>query len=196
MSEKGIIVTPEEVRLILSGKQTQKMLPMRPQPVRIGSRWDWDICSWTAERPYCPIGSLELAIDYAPYQIGDSLWLREPWRTTMFFDDIRPKLLPEEAACYYEAYKEIENIPNIGKLRPGMFLPKRFARPLRLPVTSVKIQRPQDLTLEEIVAEGLLPDDKPGALRRAWYAVWTTIYGAKSWELNPWSFVYSWEPVK
>lgn len=49
-----------------------KMLErMQPQPRLEGGQWYWGNCSWTASRPHCPTGTLEIPIDYAPYKVGD-----------------------------------------------------------------------------------------------------------------------------
>ncbi len=181
MSEKGISVTPEEVRQILSGKKTRTMRLMKSQPL---------------SEPVLQDGRYHFvdASYLSPYQIGDSLWLREPWQTLKDFDSYRPSELYDFVHINYIA--DSGKLIDWGKFRAGRFLPKRFARPLRLPVTGIKVQRPQDLTLEEIIAEGIFNRKKDIFLRWKWRDKWTEIYSKKSWELNPWCWIPMWEPVK
>lgn len=168
MTEKPILFTPWSVRRILAGAKTRTMRPMKPSEY---------LSPLTAK--------------FAKYAVGDSLWIREPWHCAIEYDAIAPRNLPEEPGVWFEAGSRSGDIAKlVGRLRPGMFLPKRFARSLRLPVTSVKVQRPRDLTVEEMVAEGV----ECNALQEAtwaWEKIWTGIYGAASWEANPWCFVYS-----
>lgn len=92
--------------------------------------------------------------------VGHRLWVREAWRTVPMFDHIRPSLLPDDAPIYYEA----DNLSglNLGKLRPGMFMPQAFAR-IQLEVVSVRKERLHDITEEGARAEGieLLPPEEP-----------------------------------
>lgn len=85
---------------------------------------------------------------------------------------------------------------------PSIHMP-RWASRLTLEVTGVRVERLQDITGEDILAEGVghdLRDDERGAfealaLRDRWRSLWTTINGADSWGANPWVWVVEFRRV-
>lgn len=199
MTEKGMIFTAWSVGRILAGAKTRTMRPMQLQPIYHAEH----IWSWSKQIKGVDTGvqwqngdnPTDLLCEFAPYKVGDSLWIREAWRTDKGFNYMRPTVLPETAPVWFESQSPYHYLPlqnsEVGRLRPGMFLPKRFAWPVRLPVIAVKVQRPRDLTLEEIWDEGIrvVPAyNRPDA----WKQKWVEIYGERSWEANLWCFIYEW----
>ena len=99
-------------------------------------------------------------------------------------------------------------------LRPPLFMPKKFARTWLL-VTEVKApERVQDISEEDIKAEGIEFDgiwwrsvrhEIKGTLKcwptaiMAWEKLWDSIYGddkAKSWAANPWTWPISFKKIE
>lgn len=157
------------------------------------------------------------------HAVGDRLWVRESWNWT-FIKDLAPgetlgRTLDEccEAnggfACpvgdgiVYEATNAHEH-PEHGKARwrPSTNLP-RYASRITLTVTDVRVQRLQDISEVDAVAEGarlalddrflggpLVQTDTPNvfATPRNWYRdLWDSINGAGSWDANPWVAAYT-----
>lgn len=84
---------------------------------------------------------------YAPYQVGDILYIRETWREyngKYFFKANEPK--------EYDDYK------TLPKWKPSIHMPKEAAR-IFLKVTDVRVERLQEITDEECKAEGTNLDD-------------------------------------
>ena len=84
MSTKRIILTGEQVPLVLDGSQTQVCLPCRDQTPR-DYRWVVDAPTTPKGKLYTgwvkDIGSLTLLVPTKPpYAPGDELWIAEPWR--------------------------------------------------------------------------------------------------------------------
>ena len=82
---------------------------------------------------------------YAPYQIGDILYIRETWREyngKYFFKANEPK--------EYDDYK------TSPKWKPSIHMPKEAAR-IWLKVTDVHIERLQDITEDDVCKEGAEP---------------------------------------
>lgn len=95
------------------------------------------------------------------------------------------------------------------RLRPNIFLPKVAAR-IWLQVTDVRVERLQDITPADAIAEGIksfrpVPGDGPAETQYFHYlkdkwgpspvhsfeTLWRKINGIDSWEANPWVWVIS-----
>jgi hypothetical protein len=102
-----------------------------------------------------------------PHAVGDSLWVREAWRTADVLDDLAPRELLEGCALSdytpirYEADGATRDFdedcdPEFGRLRPGMFMP-RWAPRITLTVIDVRVQRLQEISEADAKAEGVEP---------------------------------------
>lgn len=153
------------------------------------------------------------AADHCPYgQPGDQLWVREAWRASLAFEITKPSDIPAGTPIHYEA-NQGGALPrfNAGKLRPGMFMP-RWASRLTLEVTSVRVERLQDISEADAIAEGVTTwrdewDTKTAATmflhgaqaaaatndggvgQRLYHLLWEQINGPDSWAANPWVWV-------
>lgn len=144
------------------------------------------------------------------YAVGDRLWVREAWRVPAQDDKTAPRNLDRQIIGY-EADCAPGQISATGKLRPGMFMP-RWASRLTLIVTVVRVQRLQDISDADAVAEGIECVDKPegdfvgswsmygdepkdgfgGAWSspvRSYRTLWDSLNGKRpgcAWSDNPW----------
>jgi len=137
------------------------------------------------------------------YRRGDILWVRETWcqcaTIDSFFDGIN--------RYAYKADYEDDALPPC-KWKPSIHMPKDAAR-IFLLVTEVRAERIQDISFEDIKAEGIWDDYKTTSeehhenLQRAAHPVvfkelWnSTIEKADlpkyGWEANPWVWVIEFE---
>jgi hypothetical protein len=191
MNQRGIIFSKPMVLALLAGIKTQTRRKLKFQPAN-----ESELPGLSA----CPYG-----------QPGDRLWVREAWRTLKEYDAKQPGELPRDAPLRYEAdqyYNQHEF--EAGRLRQGIFMP-RWASRLELEITHVRLQRLQDTSESDAVAEGAravldntseedyLADEEdedvlgPLDLYRA---VWESLHGAGSWELNPWIWVVEFERLR
>jgi hypothetical protein len=148
------------------------------------------------------------------------LWVREAWRTFVSLDDVKPRDLFEGgrgAGLRYEAggslaigkepdreryySDESDDHPGMGKLRPPIFMP-RWASRLTLTVTDVRVQRLQEISEEDALAEGIhfLEEKAPSNLVGfghddeitwdgpvgAYRILWDSINGEGSWDADQW----------
>jgi len=133
-----------------------------------------------------------------PYgQPGDQLWVREAWSTHAFMDATPPRDL-RTISIHYWADGDIRT----GKRRPGMFMPRRYSRIL-LEVTEVRVERLQDISEADALAEGIvqlrdggygLPGGEHYHVadpRESYFSLWRAINGAGSVEANPWVWAVS-----
>lgn len=146
LHERPILFSPTMVRAVLTGTKTQTRRLMKPQPTPVAY----------PERARCPYG-----------QAGHRLWARE----TFYIDDLSyrtgplPSTKPDAldmANVYYRAdgdcCAQISECQcaSVGKpkWKPAIHMP-RWASRLTLEVTSVRIERVQQITDADALAEGV-----------------------------------------
>lgn len=128
-----------------------------------------------------------------PYgQVGDVLWVRETWDFG-----------------YPYAYKADGALP-ITKWRPSIHMPKAACR-LFLRITNVRVERLQDISEEDAIAEGVSRYPKSpiygykNYLHEDMYCLtavdsfrtlWHSINGEQSWNDNPWVWVVEFERIE
>ncbi len=213
--ERPILFSAPMVRAILEGRKTQtrRIIKLNGQlPEFCGPRgcqsyptcWGWEDGEWgdwiTLEKDEGQrLGWRDLNV---ANQAGDTLWVREGWRTLHKWNDLAPRHLPDDQdKIDYLADGEARNpLWAWGKGRPSIHMP-RWASRISLKVTDVKVERLQHISEADAEAEGaepiLVPPDGGGAPHvEGFQALWTSINGAQSWQANPWVAVYTFERVK
>lgn len=196
MTSRPILFSAPMVRAILSGAKSQTRRLLKPQPLGGAPELLQHLVAhghhrWATDEPdedliwKCPYG-----------QPGDRLWVREAWRTTSAWDRTPPRNLPGRVDLHYEA----DGRPNahfcFGKLRPGMFMPRGASR-ITLEVTGVRVERLQNISEDDAIAEGVnVHPDHHGKPRDSIYSpvqayrdLWEQINGPGSWGANPWVWV-------
>lgn len=186
MTERPILMSAPMVRAILAGAKTQTRRVVKP-------RKDRDLG--------CELAACELAgeVNGGEYRNaycapGDRLWVREAWRAYAAFNKTPPRDITPEAPIWYEAQDEVPFHPTAyGKLRPSMFMP-RWASRITLEVTGVRVERLQDISVADALAEGVnvhpchhsKPRDSIYSPVQAYRELWESINGPGSWDANPW----------
>lgn len=192
MKERGILFSGRLVRAILAGRKSQTR--------RVLGNRDWVPAS----------GGFTPAPTSRQYgEAGDRLYVREAWRTVESLDELRPVQLAETVPIRYEAdgaergkFRE-----PVGRYRHGRFMP-RWASRITLEVTDVRVQRLQDITAEDALAEGVelgVPLDviANGERSKAVYFdarvafahLWCGVNGPDAWKANPWVWVIEFKRV-
>jgi len=156
--------------------------------------------------------------------VGDRLYVREAWRVSRMHDRTAPRdLKPRTMTVFFEAGGSIANQdapgdwkpavwPEIGerpdwagKFRQAMHMP-RWASRITLEVTGVSVERLQDCSREDAIAEGLewvAPTFGISGVAPSWNgdpvgsyaALWDHINGPGAWEANPWVAAYTFRPI-
>lgn len=178
MKERPIIFSAPMVRAILAGAKTQtrrvvKFKPWHQIEERYdGSPWPWMYDDDRAADHWLP----------CPYgQAGDRLWVRES------FCDAR------QAAAGRVLYRASGDTACGWK--PSIHMP-RFASRITLEITSVRVERLQDISEADARAEGISRAECPG-----WHAttdfraLWAAINGPESWDANPWVWVVEFQRI-
>ena len=243
MSERPIMFRPEMVRAILAGTKTQTRRPIKRGQVFRFCREGEGPCDldaaerrainaepfhWEQGNPAHP--SMEQLLTLCPFGVpGDRLWVKETWMNVCDWDSGRPTgeiiyratwegeepvLMDDDGGC-------AEN--KDGSLKSGwrssMMMP-RWASRLTLEIVSVRVERVQDISADDAMAEGIgqtafwTPkelNDRPFEEkwwddfefwsrypRIAYQRAWDSMY-AKSphaWAANPWVWVVEFKRIE
>lgn len=161
---------------------------------------------------YHNMGSRAFAEKKSPYgQPGDRLWVRETWAPVD--ENYMPADLSQATALVYRADgllvpnqrdMEIRAIfsCNCGapldsiKWRPSIFMP-RIASRILLEITGVRVERLQDISEADALAEGVSAPAWCETDGRSLYRdLWEKINGDGSWDANPWVWVVEFRSTK
>lgn len=187
MTDRPILFSMLMVRAILDGRKTQTRRVLKPQPdpnqpiagaefVTLGDepgRWCW-LNGWDGSI----FGTFSI-----PYAIGDRLWVRETWT---FGADIER----DDGFVVYRA----DGTPKHprGRWRSPRFMPGWASR-LTLIVADVRVQRVQDISEADAIAEGaepvLVPPDGGSCPHLEGFRdLWDSLNAARGygWDENPW----------
>ncbi len=199
-AERPILLNDEMVRAILEGWKTQTRRVIKPQPTlceRSGFRWKgyaYGIGSDHLEtqcnfaRPACPQG-----------KPGDRLWVRETWCAV---DDteldgerwVDYRATPKYSAEHPAGWENAPDSPEALKWRPSIHMP-RWASRITLEITDVRVERLQDISEDDSMAEGILFEGDQPSPRDNFSALWELINGPDSWDANPWVWVIEFKRV-
>lgn len=190
------------VRATLGGRKWQTRRIMKVQPVTFTGRKY--VVPDDAPKAWLDCDDITELCPYGP--IGRKLWVRETWGLY----DTEPKDGPENARVFYRATDGDRHDLRYQKWRPSLFMP-RWASRITLEVIDIKIERLNDITDADAIAEGIRPlplqsaNDKsawwevePGMCqarspRASYAALWEMINGKGSWAANPYVWVISYK---
>ncbi|MCA6998174.1 ASCH domain-containing protein [Dickeya solani] len=211
MKERGMIFNADMVRAILDGRKTQTRRVIKPQPDEDGlAKITGGPWVDTSERRYaCPFGQPS---DRLWVRETFSLLGNEDSCPIDWFDN-RVKGGGPGAARIYRASCEqnpgdygVWSIPDDADWKPhtddmkfdGTWTPSihmpRWASRITLEITGVRVERLNSISEEDARAEGAQPSPyaitPPEAVYRVGFRnLWKSIYGAESWQANPWVWV-------
>ena len=176
---KPIIFSTEMVRAILDGRKTQTRRVIKPQPESMKD----------GKLPKCP------------YQPGDILWVRETWYYEEHMHELTAGDPDLPSGRYKHRYICKASDPDypVGNKgwRPSIHMPREAAR-LFLLVKAVRVERLQEITEEDVLAEGCglaswTQDDWP---KTAGFAqLWDSLNAKRGygWKNNDWVWVIEFE---
>lgn len=190
MKERPIIFNGEMVRAILEGRKTQTRRPVK--------------FPFFDKNMGCELAGNELAGEVragnysnVPFgRIGDRLWVRETWQGPLVdYDDAYsmfkdPTPYQKVENCVYRAdggpcpeFTDADDELRQG-WRPSIHMP-RWACRILLEITDVRVERLQDISEADAIAEGGTKH-----FNIDWFSpLWASIYGVESWNTNPWIWV-------
>lgn len=232
LKTKPILFNTEMVRAILDGRKTVTRRVLKPQPEKAHNIMDYDNDAHTVDF-HCgnctPNGTF---IDWtktvkAPYWYGDILYVKETWKsfcgmlygrengTYIPLDDFEGYQYKADEQCictkginpFCDGFDDQKrDISFDDKWHPSIHMPKEAAR-IFLRVTDVRVERLQDITPEQIDAEGckeyaysaktgeLLPS-KPTWFKMIWDStIKKSDIDKYGWAANPFVWVIEFERI-
>lgn len=219
MKERPIIFNADMVRAVLDGRKTQTRRIIQSPAKNMqasghkvfeyreaGDKWygehvfsmrnqsgTW--CDYTKEQflAKCPFGA-----------VGDRLWVRETFRVHSRATDVATLVYKasEQQSWTQQTHRvpiEKCNKPAVvDTWTPSIHMP-RWASRITLEITGVRVERLHAITLGDICKElgcGLY-DFRPVTYGfKVWEELWQSIYGADSWQANPWVWVVEFKRVE
>lgn len=215
MKERPILFSGPMVRAILEDRKTQTRREVKPQPLM------WD----SSDKPSISDGPIHGPEEYQPVaydkhgdmiagkpiygvydsdgewgvkcpygQPGDRLWVRET-----FADEAggTRRFLGEHIF-----YRADDWQPLVDRWTPSIHMP-RWASRVLLEITAVRVERLQDISSADCIAEGCsgghssIPCYPYSATEKEHYQwLWDSINGAGSWDANPWVWVIDFKVVE
>jgi hypothetical protein len=143
--------------------------------------------------------------------IGSILWVRETFAFATDFGNSTDRIF------YKASYENGGIYDDVKKWKPSIFMPRTASR-ISLEITDIRVERVQDITEEDAIAEGIVEIAMSfvGGGRMSGYGVagatakdvfstrigafqnlWNKINGKRaSWESNPWVWVISFKRTK
>lgn len=219
MRERPIIFNADMVRAVLDGRKTQtrriikwrelnKGLNLQFSGLRVSEELGgWVIESnsrtsseWRCQPTPCPFGA-----------VGDRLWVRETFRVHSRATDVATLVYKtsEQQSWTQQTHRvpiEKCNKPAVvDTWTPSIHMP-RWASRITLEITGVRVERLQDISRADAIAEGG-PKSHPSIdavsqdygfpdFSRSWFGqTWWSIYGEESWKANPWVWVVEFKRV-
>jgi hypothetical protein len=210
MSVKPILFSAPMIRALLDGRKTQTRRVLKPQPLPDGYYEGEVHCTNVpagARFAATAVGGGAITTDFIeyPHRVGDVLWMREAWGR--YFED---SPYPAYRADYTARDALVIGSGLLNGWRSPIHMPRKFSR-LTLVVTDVRVQRVQEISEEDVLAEGVDPIDSvlksfraevsgggrtiSSQERRtrvpAFRTLWDSINGPGAWAANPWVAAYT-----
>jgi len=220
MKERPILFSAPMVRAILAGRKTMTRRVVKPQPnesvateydsggnvtARRSYGWSWrkDHNMASVECPSPIMASL------SPYGVpGDRLWCREAWAhgdgdgetfaEIIYRADgvrVRHAVSEEIASKHLATIRRLEVCGNGDNWKPSIHMP-RWASRLTLEIKSVRVERLQEISEDDAIAEGCGRPENGTLAVLEYSRLWDEINGAGSWAANCWVWVVGFEVVK
>ena len=136
-----------------------------------------------------------------PYSVGDRLWVRETFTETQHGKAVFRADARDETGQRWHSIAVGDPDREVKWTSP-IFMPRKKSR-LTLIVTDVRVQRVQDISEADAIAEGAECDTciamQQSACRRrgcpaskvAFQDLWNSIHGPEAWDRNDWVAAYT-----
>lgn len=198
MNEHPILFSTEMVQAILTGRKTQTRRVVKSELIieqaefECGNRpnviqSEPSLQYWTENS--CPFG-----------QVGDRIWVREThafipktaYRASNIDQIINPN--DQETVAIFKAGFDLSQTGI--KWKPSIHMP-RWASRLQLEITNIRIERLNDISEDDAIAEGMIADDDYCA-EEYFSKLWNEINGwdEKGWNANPWVWVVEFKVIQ
>lgn len=222
MADRPILFSAPMIRALIEGRKTQTRRILKPQPQGHVWRYGWSLEDGATWSDSATTGKIKI-------WAGDRLWVRESvtrfdkgtcdqhvwYRAGHNTDEFYQRYLYSMAGSTDGEWPHNEGPAGGAPYKvPSIHMP-RWASRLTLNVTDVRVERLQDISESDAIAEGCTPtaDGKflipgqflasdatvprtaPSAVS-AFGSLWRQINGDDSWDANPWVAAYTFRVIK
>ncbi|MDW9843564.1 hypothetical protein QC756_05430 [Sinorhizobium meliloti] len=218
MADRPILFSGPMIRALLDGRKTQTRRVIKPQPFASGyydGEIEINVIPASDQYPKAfrfnanAVGGGAILEEVFEPRInaGDRLWARETWQG-LSFGDYQPtkSSLCEVRYAATDPCADLDAEARGYPWRPSIFMP-RWASRLTLIVTDVRVERLQDISDADSIAEGieqsakfqdryLTPAGDYAVPKVAYQRLWENINGKGAWEANPWVAAYTFSVIK
>lgn len=226
MAERPILFQAEMVRAILEGRKTQTRRVVKSNDAVKSS----DSAEFISKQglAYFYKNGQKLSTEKSPYGvIGDELYVKETGKTREKLDSLSPSVIAERAKevgykngpfcpLFYLAddrwrkWSDDEQVDfgDWGRTRASIHMP-RWASRIKLKITDIRVERLQDISEEDAIAEGIESVSSPdgwadymsnvnswGNPQISYLSLWEKINGYESTLSNPWVWVIKFKEVQ
>lgn len=204
MKERPIIFNAEMVHAVVDGCKTQTRRPLKGSDFAKLMHAEEGDSVWLMDAiTCCPFG-----------QKGDRLWVREKfqfyspsgtddgqitfnnitnnqyWQVGPLSGDVPDKGLPSYFKLVDKSHKGHGKTINI----PSIHMP-RWASRILLEITSIRVERVQDISTSDALAEGV-NHKTMNCPRHEFFQLWNSIYGAMAHDRNDWVWVIEFKRIE
>lgn len=234
MADRPILFSAPMIQAMLAGRKTQTRRALKPQPT-LGAPTRFQrvaTCNrtfrsvWEAHDASGPVNAFHkppfVDCQTTTYAVGDRLWIREAWCENLTRDGALYRADGDDVQLDDGDGFAVANKDGTlrSPWRPSIHMPRAYSR-LTLTVTDVRVQRLQEISEDDALAEGIRcetvivgsncnggvhceetadrywngaePDDFEGLYNAvdSFSCLWDRINGPGSWEKNPWVAAYT-----
>lgn len=196
---KGILFKPDMIKAIVTGRKTQTrrlggLRAINQEPDK------WTITTFTNEAHCWGIIPQDFTIVKSHYQVSETVYIKEAWRTLSSLDTLVPCELDRETSPIFYESERLDNAEpyfDIGKKRSSLFMPA-WAAHYFIKITDVRVERLQKISETDAELEGFKcwEYDNPNAYAdcpctNQFIQVWNFINKPPyDWKSSPWVWVY------
>ncbi|MDD2110103.1 hypothetical protein [Pseudomonas asiatica] len=225
--ERPILFSGPMVRALLDGRKTVTRRPIKPSMRGFDVSFELhqqDDGSWRPMHTFDESCMDDQGTEHpvvCPYgKPGDRLWVRETWYCDHFEVMRGPYLKPadlditearDDGTLVYAADGLAPYEADQPVWKPSIHMP-RWASRILLEVTDVRVERLQDISEQQALAEGVRLytdhaelgdwyhvegiDTYSADPRKSFELLWTGINGAESWDVNPWVWAVKFKRIE
>lgn len=223
MTDRPILFSAPMIRALLEGRKTQTRRILSPRNVSVmGQMWGrnspWSglrfaeaesrgdtlaVPFWHPNDPPVPTEDCGVYRLYPIWQPGDRLWVREAFAIVGSVDPgwTLYRANGYEAECARHGFDKPYPDESLASWRPSIHMP-RWASRLTLLVTDVRVQRLQEISSADAIAEGCPPYANSATIdcdtsnpRDDFKRLWNSIHGPDAWDANPWVAAISFRTI-
>ncbi len=213
------------VQALLEGRKSQTRRMVKPQPTKDANSMGWVHSSSdrTREGRFLWLQGARSEVIKCPFgKVGDVLWVRETLQLKCLVPTNLNSSSNLEVAAIYKTNPDKAFVWKGNAKReyiPSIHMP-RWASRLTLEITAIKVERLQDISEENAIAEGVIFESNvpatlegiplhrhyvpigKGEVISGWDAqdcygnLWESLNGKDSWDANPWVWVIEFKTHK